>query len=175
MDLATHQRKLLGLFRCTYQVCEEDGPYLNRVAHSKDLREGRRNIFLWRLWVLERTCALTFRLLLGRGLLHDAVNTFISGQNISPFRETQAPAFLQAMSAHQDSLVAAVASFELALARVRDGDSERYVIPWPASPVLVLGALARDRALPDDLPPGTFEVIVSRDLPGQFAVNESSI
>jgi hypothetical protein len=171
MDLATHQRSLLGLFRGTYQVAAEDGPYLNRVAQSKDLEEGRRNIFLWRLWVLERTCALTFRLLRGRGLLHDALNRFISGQNISPFRETQAPAFLEAMSVHEDSLVVAVASFELALARVRDGDNKRYVIPWSTEPAVVLQTLALDRALPHDLRSGIFEVVVSRDLPGEFVIN----
>jgi hypothetical protein len=173
MDLATHQRKLLGLFRSTYQVCDEDGAYLKRVAESKDIEEGRRNIFLWRLWVLERTSALTFRLLRRRGLLEEAVNRFISGQNISPFRETQAPAFLEAMSGHGDALVAAVAGFELALSRVRDGDGGTYTIAWPVEPVAVLHSLAQDRELPDDLLRGDFEVVVSRDLPGLFAVRAS--
>ncbi len=170
MDLANHQRKLLGLFRSTYQVCTEDGPYLNRVAESRDLEEGRRNIFLWRLWVLERTSALTFRLLRRRGLLQDAVNEFISGPNISPFRETQAPAFLEAVSRHDDSLVAAVASFELALTKVRDGDQATYVIPWPADPLIVLHALAQDSELPTALRSGHFEVVVAHDLPGQILV-----
>lgn len=170
MDLATHQRKLLGLFRSTYQVCAEDGPYLNRVAASQDLEEGRRNIFLWRLWVLERTSALTFCLLRRRGLLEEAVNKFVSGQNISPFRETQAPAFLEAMSVHQDSLVAAVAGFELALTKIREGDDATYLIPWPVEPLNVLHALAQDRDPPHDLPTGKFELVVSRSLPGQFAV-----
>lgn len=63
MDLAAHQRKLLGLFRSTYRAGPGDDAYIRNVARSKDLREGRRNIFLWRVWVLKRTCPLTFNLL----------------------------------------------------------------------------------------------------------------
>ena len=37
-----------------------------------NLAEGRRNIFLWRLWVLEGTAVLTFRLLRRRQLLDPA-------------------------------------------------------------------------------------------------------
>ncbi len=174
MTLAAHQRKLLGLFRSTYNVCPEDGAYLNRVAASKDLEEGRRNIFLWRLWVLERTCALTFRLLRQRGLLQHAVNRFISGQNISPFRETQAPAFLESVAQDEDALASAVASFELALNKVRDGDRGAYSIPWPVEPLPVLHALAQDRELPRNLQWGSFEVLVSCDLPGQVSVSGSA-
>src|SRR5215469_1289389 len=113
MDLATHQRKLLGLFRSTYQVRGDDEDYIHRVAQSKDLEEGRRNILLWRVWVLERTAVLTFNLLKRRHLLEEAVSAFMRQCNISPFRETQTPAFLEAMSGHADSLVASVAQFEL--------------------------------------------------------------
>src|SRR5438093_1790613 len=98
MDLADHQRKLLGLFRSTYQVRADDDSYIHRVAQSKDLEEARRNVFLWRVYVLERTCVLTFTLLKRRNLLKETLNAFITRQNISPFRETQAPAFLEALS-----------------------------------------------------------------------------
>src|SRR3569623_1316808 len=115
MDLATHQRALLGLFRGTHQPGPQDDPYVHAVAASPDLVEARRNIFLWRVYVLERTCALTIRLLRRRGLLADAISRFIGGTYISPFRETQAPAFLETLSAHHDRLIASVARFELAL------------------------------------------------------------
>src|SRR5258708_40331862 len=129
MDLATHQRKLLGLLRSTYQVSEEDDAYLQRVAASKDLHEARRNVYLWRIWVLERTCPLTFGLLARRGLLEHLVSEFIQQRNISPFRETQGPDFLQKMSRHADALLAAVAQFELALRKVREGDPAPYAVP----------------------------------------------
>ena len=72
---------------------------------------------------------------------------------------------------HKDSLVAAVASFELALTRIREGDSATYLIPWPVEPITVLHALAQDRDPRHDLRTGKFELVVSRDLPGQFVVH----
>src|SRR5215831_8867509 len=108
MTLAEHQRALLSLFRCSYEPREDDDPYFRRVAQSRDLEEARKNVFLWRIYVLERTCILAFTLLKRRNLLEAALSAFIAGHNISPFRETQAPAFLEAMSSHPDRLVAAV-------------------------------------------------------------------
>ena len=94
----------------TYKARPDDDAYIRKVARSKDLAEGRRNIFLWRLWVLERTAVLTFCLLKRRQLLEPAVDAFMMQYNISPFRETQTPAFLEAMSDHPEPLVASVRS-----------------------------------------------------------------
>jgi hypothetical protein len=170
MDLAAHQRKLLGLFRSTYQVRADDDAYIHRVAQSKDLEEGRRNIFLWRIFVLERTCVLTFTLLKRRNLLEETLNAFITHHNISPFRETQAPAFLEALSGHHDSLIASVAQFELALLRVRQGDPGSYVVPWNVEPHTILNCLARDIPLEDNVPEGAYQILVSRDLPSRFQI-----
>lgn len=170
MDLATQQRQLLGLFRSTYQARADDDPYIRAVAQSPDLEEARGNVFLWRVWVLERTAVLTFTLLKRRGLLEQTLRAFISRHNISPFRETQAPDFLEALSDHPDRLIACVARFELALTRVRQGDAGTYVIPWHLEPHGILHALASDTALPDGVPEGAYEIHVSRDLPGQFQI-----
>jgi hypothetical protein len=170
MDLAAHQRKLLGLFRTTYQVRADDDAYIHRVAQSKDLEEGRRNIFLWRIYVLERTCALTVTLLRRRNLLEEILSAFITQTNISPFRETQAPAFLGELSGHQDHLIASVAQFELALMKVRQGDPCPYVIPWEVEPYAILNSLARDIPLEDEVPEGRYQILVSRDIPCHFQV-----
>ncbi len=170
MDLATHQRKLLGLIRSTYRVRPDDDPYIRRVAESRDLAEARRNIFLWRVYVLERTCALTFSLLKRRNLLGDAVSAFIAQNNISPFRETQAPAFLEGLGAHADSLVASVAQFELALLKVRQGDPHTYVVPWAVEPHGVLYSLARDQPLDETTAHGAYQIVVSGALPFGFEI-----
>lgn len=170
MDLATHQRKLLGLIRSTYRVGADDDPYIRRVAESRDLAEARRNIFLWRVYVLERTCALTFSLLKRRNLLEDAVGAFIARNNISPFRETQAPAFLEELSTHEDSLVASVAQFELALLKVRQGDPCTYVVHWNVDPHGVLYSLARDLPLDEATVQGAYQIVVSGALPYQFEI-----
>jgi hypothetical protein len=170
MDLASHQRKLLGLFRSTYQVSADDDGYIVRVAQSKDLEEARQNIFLWRIYVLERTAALTFALLKRRNLLAEAVSAFITRHNISPFRETQAPAFLEGLSTHRDSLIASVAQFELALLRVRQGDPNSYAVLWSVEPFTVLNSLARDIPLDDNIAEGLYQIIVARDLPSNFQI-----
>jgi hypothetical protein len=170
MELAAHQRKLLGLFRSMYQVRSEDDAYIHRVAQSKDLEEARRNIFLWRLFVLERTAVLTFTLLKRRNLLEETLRAFITRHNISPFRETQAPAFLEALGSHHDSLIASVAQFELALLKVRQGDASAYVVPWSVEPHAVLNSLARDLPLEDRVPEGAYQILVSRDIPSQFQI-----
>jgi hypothetical protein len=176
MDLAAHQRKLLGLIRSTYRVRADDDAYIRAVAQSKDLEEARRNIFLWRIYVLERTAALTFTLLKQRNLLGEILSTFITRHNISPFRETQAPAFLESLSGHQDSLIAAVAQFELALMKVRQGDPRTYVVDWHVEPNAILHNLAKDLPLEDGpleglAPEGDYQIRISRDFPSQFQIH----
>jgi hypothetical protein len=171
MDLAVHQRKLLGLIRSTYQVRADDDAYIRRVAQSKDLEEARRNIFLWRIYVLERTAALTFTLLKQRNLLGEILSTFITRHNISPFRETQAPAFLESLSGHHDSLVASVAQFELALMKVRQGDPGTYIVDWNVEPHAILNSLAKGIPLEDLAPEGAYQIRISRDFPSQFQIH----
>lgn len=170
MDLATHQRKLLGLFRSTYQMRADDDPYVHKVAASRDLAEARRNIFLWRIWVLQRSCVLTFTLLKQRKLLEEAVRDFIARHNISPFRETQGPAFLEGLSTHADPLVASVAQFELALVRVKQGDTRTHSVDWHLDPHPVLHALAEDLPLDGRSAQGSYRTHVARDLPHLFEI-----
>jgi hypothetical protein len=169
MELATQQRKLLALFRSSYTVSDKDEEYIQKVARSRDLAEGRKNIALWRIWVLERTCALTMNLLRRRGMLGGALDAFITNKNISPFRETQAPAFLESLSKHSDKLVACVAQFELALMKVKSGDERTYTIAWHLEPSSILHCLAKDIPLREEAR-GSYEVRLNRNLPGLFEI-----
>jgi hypothetical protein len=170
MDLATHQRTLLGLFRSTYRVSAADDAYIQRVAQSRDLHEARISIFMWRIYVLERTCPLTFALLKRRNLLKSAVEDFIARTNISPFRETQAPDFLAGLGEHDDRLVVSVAQFELALLKVRQGDARCHVVRWNVEPHEILNALAREIPLEGEIPAGDYEIIVSGHFPSQLQI-----
>ncbi|GAB3368954.1 hypothetical protein GCM10027431_15280 [Lysobacter rhizosphaerae] len=169
MDLATHERRLLALVRDNRPLEANDDPYFKRVACSPYLQEARRNVFLWRVYVLERTCPLTFVLLRQRGLLADAVSGFIARHNISPFRETQAPAFLAALATHRDGLVALVAQFERALLLVRDGDARTHAFDWPVEPTPVLHRLARGEAIGEPTP-GAYRITISGELPKRFEI-----
>jgi hypothetical protein len=171
MDLATHQRNLLALLRSNNDPTVDD-LYIRRVAQSRDLEEAKRNVFLWRIFVLERTCALTFTLLRQRKQLGEALQSFIKDQNICPFRETQAPAFLEFVCQHEDGLTAAVAQFELALLKVKNGDSGFFVIDWPTDPHRVLLNLAKNLPVENTPPGGAYQIQVSRSLPLGFEISE---
>jgi hypothetical protein len=170
MDLATHQRSLLGLLRSNLDSSACTDHYIQRVAQSPDLQEAKRNIFLWRIYVLERTAPLTFRLLEQRGELAARVAHFIATRNISPFRETQGPAFLQASSESADSLERSVARFELALLKVKAGDQGRHIATWEFEPQGILHSLASATPLPDPLPAGPYHTVVSREFAGNLRI-----
>jgi len=172
MNLANHQRILLGLIRSNYQVQAGDDDYFHKVSQSSDLEEARGNIFLWRVYVLERACILTFTLLKQRNLLKQELDAFITQHNISPFRETQPPDFLEALSSHDDPLIASVAQFELALWKVKQGDPSSYTVFWIVEPHTVLHNLAKNIPIDEEsVPKGDYQIQISRDLPFLFQID----
>lgn len=175
MDLANHQRKLLGLIRSSYLPSPDDDAYFHKVSQSKDLEEARGNIFLWRVYVLERACVLTFTLLKQRNLLERELDAFIRQHNISPFRETQPPDFLEALSSNDDPLIASVAQFELALWKVKQGDPGSYTVSWSVEPHTILYNLAKN--LPVDvesLSEGDYQILISQEIPSLFEIHRLS-
>jgi hypothetical protein len=172
MDLANHQRKLLGLIRSNYRVRPDDDAYFHKVSQSRDLEEARGNIFLWRVYVLERACVLTFELLKQRDLLEQELDAFIRQHNISPFRETQPPYFLEALSSHDDPLIVSVSQFELALWKVKQGDPGPYTVSWSVEPHTLLHNLAKSIPIDEEAAPrGDYQILISRDLPSLFQIH----
>jgi hypothetical protein len=170
MDLASHQRILLGLIRSNYEVGRDDEDYFQLVARSPDLEEARGNIFLWRVYVLERTCVLTVALLRQRALLEPALQAFIQSRNVSPFREYQPLLFLESLAPHPDPLVVSVSQFELALMKVREGDAGSYSVPWQVDPRVVLHCLAQDSPVDGTLSAGRYITRLSGALPRMFEI-----
>jgi hypothetical protein len=171
MDLASHQRILLGLIRSNYEVGRDDEDYFQLVARSPDLEEARGNIFLWRVYVLERTCVLTVALLRQRDLLDTALQAFIRSRNVSPFREYQPTLFLASLAAHPDPLVVSVSQFELALMKVREGDTKDYAVAWQVDPRPVLHCLAQDLPVNSGEPVGSYIARLSGSLPKLFEID----
>ena len=174
MDLASHQRVLLGLIRSTHGVGPDDDAYFHRVADSPDLKEARGNIFLWRVYVLERTCVLTVALLRQQGRFDTALQQFMRLANISPFRELQPLAFLQSMADDADALVVSVSQFELALMKAREGDSSSRVVYWCHDPGPILKALAENEPVDRALRDGAYVTRISHDLPYLFELEPMS-
>lgn len=170
MDLATHQRKLLGLVKGAYQPTRKDDPYIHAVAVSPHLKLVQQIGMLWQIYVLERSCPLTTAALKQRGRYLETVRDFTRRADTTAYRETQASDFLNQMSRHDDRLIREVAQFERALTGAKQGQQAEQAILWQHSPYVTLHALLNDLPLPDETPT-TYEVVVSAAIPDLFRVN----
>jgi len=175
VDLAAHQRIMLGLVRSSYRVQPDDDAYFHRVANSSDLQEARGNILFWRIYVLERTCVLTVALLRRLQRLETVLQAFMQQHNISPFREFQPLAFLASLADHPDHLVASVSQFELALMKVRNGDPACHIVSWQVEPQGVLMSLAQGTRPDTEAPAGAYTTRISRELPFLFEIQSTSL
>jgi hypothetical protein len=173
MDLAGHQRILLGLMRSNYQPGGDDEPYFHQVARSPDLQEARGNVLLWRVYVLERTCVLTVAFLRQREMLTATLQDFIRNNNVSPFREYQPLAFLASLASHPDPLLVSVSQFELALMKVREGDPASHVVPWGSDPHQVLHCLAQGQPLAPSSNDGNYLTRIAAHLPRLFVIESA--
>jgi hypothetical protein len=172
MDLVDHQRKLLGMIKGTYQPTEEDEPYLQTLNDSDNLDLVREIATWWRIFDLERYCILTSRLLKQRGTYESTVDRFVKTHAISPFINELGEAFMQDLSGSDDSLLAEVAAFELALTRVKRGDKSNHIINWEHNPAIVLSSLANEIPIEAEIPGGHYRVTVSAGLQGMFSIEQ---
>jgi hypothetical protein len=169
-DLALLQRRLLALIKGSAGVTDADEPYLHQVASSDELTLAREIVLWWRAFQVERYCVLTAAVLKRREVFDAAISDFVRTHQFSPFIETLGQAFLAAMSTHPDPLVASVASFELALVRVKQGDRATYVVDWDVEPYAVLDELLTGRRAADVETAGRYRTITSTQLPRLFEV-----
>jgi hypothetical protein len=170
MNLAEHQRKLLGMIRGTYTPSMADEPYLQAVDNSQHLGLVREIVTWWRLFGIERYCVLTARLLKQRGNFETIVSHFIIECAFSPFINELGEAFLSYLVESGDSLLSEVAEFELALTRVKRGDPAAYVMEWGHDPVTVLTCLVKGLVFEADNIRGSYRVTVSASLEGMFSI-----
>jgi hypothetical protein len=115
---------------------------------------------------LETNCPWTTRLLKRLGRFECNVDQFCRGQNVSPCAEKAGEQFLFAMSASRESLVFAMARFELALMRVRQGSADEYLVIWDRNPEVVFQSLRSGSDLPPVEANLLYRTCVSRDIPG---------
>lgn len=170
MELATLQGKLLGLIKSSYQITDDDDPYIKVVAQSEHLRMVREVVLWWRAFGVGRFCVLTSTLLKQQGMFDEAVSAFVRKRRISPFVEKLGPTFLDELSHHEDSLVASLAQFELALIKVKKGDPNDYVIDWEYDPNAVLGSILNGLPLDRERIQASYQTVVSRNVPDLFHI-----
>jgi hypothetical protein len=165
MDLATHQRHMANLLQFSPAGAASNDDYVQRLAGSPGLALVREIILWWRLFDLETYCALTSAMLKERGIFEEEVRAFLCQTQFSRLRDKLRAAFLADMSGHRDRLVAAVAQFELALIKVKDGDPAEYRVDWDCDPRPVIKSLLGRQALPE-LKAGPHRTLVSGNVPG---------
>ncbi|MGE0826160.1 MAG: hypothetical protein AB7G75_17090 [Candidatus Binatia bacterium] len=170
MDLAIHQRQLLGLLKGTQQITESADPYVQSVARSAHLPIVQEVIQWWREYGLEQTCPLTTTLLKRRGLFEEAVRTMGRTHLPSPFIEQLGMVFLEMLSRETDSLTASLAQFERALIQVKRGDNATYTIAWEYEPYAVLSQLLGSNGFDDSAIRGSYQTVVSHAFPELFRV-----
>ena len=171
MNLADLQNNLLRLVKSTHPAPEIASGYVSEVAGSERLAVVQEIVHWWREVQIGRYCLLTSAMLKRRGIFAESVRRFISSFPLTPFIEELSPTFLEMVSTHPDPRVAALARFELALLRVKQGDPTCYVVEWDVDPNLLLYNLLNDYPLNDEeMQRNRFSTVISRDLPGQYEV-----
>jgi hypothetical protein len=170
MDLVSHQRKLLGLIKSTHEGSNDEDSYIREVARTKNLEVIREIAAWWRTLNIERYCVLTTSLLKNWGIFERTVEEFAKNRETSRFIECLGTQFLEEMGRHQNHLISSVARFELALIRVKGGDTNKHVVDWQHDPDVVLDKLLRGDRLNEALGNGHYRTIVSNQEPGLFQI-----
>jgi hypothetical protein len=162
-QLERQQRGLLNLIK-NRGIPPED-VYLRQVANSRELAMVREIAVWWRAFQIEDQCHFTSRLLKRYDCFEDVVMTYFNNHKTSPFIEELSQDFLNSLRNHRDSLIRAVAEFELALLRVRTGSTDCFEVLWDRHPENVILAVEEGSPLP---PPETgcmYRMRIGRDLP----------
>jgi hypothetical protein len=162
--LADYQRNLRDLIK------GRSGPppgdeHLAEVAQSPGLEAIREIAVWWRTLAVEEYCPWTSRLLKRLGIFQESVEKFYHGQNVSSYVEKAGEQFLQELGGHAHTVVAALAQFELALLKVKQGDSREFTVEWDRNPDAVFACFTSGGELP---PPEAdrYRTYISRDVPG---------
>lgn len=169
-SLADYQRSMRDLIKGRPGPNLQD-PHLAQVAESPGLALLKDIAVWWRAFAVEGHCVLTTRLLKKLGIFDACVDSFYRTQNVSPYTELAGEQFLLMMKNHSEPLVAAVASFELALLKVKMGDVHEYCIVWDRDPSDVFAGLTSGSDLPAPEPHRRYETYISRDIPGLVRVD----
>jgi hypothetical protein len=170
VDLASHQRKLLGLIKSTHEGSSDEDPYIREVTRSANLELIREIAAWWQALNIERYCVLTSSLLKSWQIFERTVEEFAKKRATSRFIEGLGSQFLEEMGRHENHLISSVARFELALIRVKGGNTGKHVVDWQQDPAVVLGRLLRGDGLDEAMGDGHYRTIVSNEEPGLFRV-----
>jgi hypothetical protein len=163
--LAEYQKTLLDLMKGRTTAAPFTDPHLAELAQSPGLGLLREIAVWWRGFAVETNCPWTAQLLKKLGEFDSSVEAFYRGQNVSAYVEKAGEQFLLQMSSNPVPLVAAMARFELALMKVKQGDAETHCVEWDRNPEQVFQFLKSVRDLPPIEPGMIYHTYIARDIP----------
>jgi hypothetical protein len=169
-NLAEQQRTILHLLKGRAHQPIED-PYLAEVARSPGFAFMREIALFWRTEAVEATCRWTSRLLKRLGTFDQSIASFYSDENVSPYKGKAGEQFLVRMSRHGEPLIAAMAKFELAFTRIRQGAKNKFRIEWDRDPDGVFRSLITGKKLPPAACDYFYRMYISRSLRGLVKCN----
>lgn len=145
--------------------------YFHFLRNSASLNLIREIAVWWRAFQLEKYCPLTAGILKSADKYEQVVEKFYSKNNVSSFIEEAGNSFLQFVSENSDRKeIFSMASFELALFKVKNGDPNTYYINWEIDPYLLMHNILSGEKIPERNGEIYFTKI-SKDIKGYFEVN----
>lgn len=163
-SLAEYQKNLRDLIKGRAGPPAGD-QHLAEVAQSPGLAAIREIAVWWRTLAVEEYCPWSTRLLRRLGIFPETVKAFYRGQNVSPYVEKAGEQFLLELGSHAHPVVAALAQFELAMLKVKQGDTREYTVDWDRNPDGVFACVTTG----SELPPAEadqYKTYISRAIPG---------
>ncbi len=163
-SLEKHQRGLLALIK--HRVLDSDDAWLRQITGSPQMEMLAEIALWWRLYQIKEQCRYTARLLKRFGWYEQSVQSFFEGNTTSPYIEKLSRDFLTSLAVHPDTLIAAVATFELACLEMPIS-SKSWRIVWDREPTCVMLALDQGTAIPPAEADCHYVMQVGADVPGR--------
>jgi hypothetical protein len=173
MNLELLQTNLSALIKSRDTTAADD-PYLREVEASPNLRLVKKIAFWWRKVQIEQFCVLTTNLLRWNGTFQNYLESFITNNGYSAFREEVGFQFLEYLRSRElDSITRSVVQFEEAILKKRLGHDIDVRIPWDYEPYSVISGLLHNTFSENAFQTGRYDVSVSSfDTEGLFHVWE---
>lgn len=170
MDLATRQRAMLTALKGRSAVDDQGDAdtdaELRGILQSQHLPMLREILLWWRSFAVTRCCPLSSAILRRRGDFDAFVMHYVRDTRGSPYLDGEAEQFLSYTINDPDPLVAAVATTERALHRLRDDPGYRCVLRWCHDPAVVFAYLVNRIEFDEAAIEGRYLVRIAEDLPG---------
>ena len=163
------QRSLLAIIRgrsVDGDAVTHSDPWLEEVQDSSGLKMIHTIALWWQRFQIEWQCRYTSRLMKRLGCFESYLADHFRKHPTPPSIEELTAQFLSSLQRHDDPLLRAVASLELACIRSSAAPSRATTIFWDRNPNQVMDALDRFAQLPAPEPKVRYILRMDSSLPG---------